>query len=123
MNSELKAGDVVLFKKGEHYELGIVKRKCEDGGYFVWYNIGDTAAKTRAEDLREIYNSYAFKVERKKEVQEDTNREWLEKMSNAELAEWLNYDSPRVDSMGDTTIWEEWLAKPVKTKVKASGMV
>lgn len=120
MEHEFKAGDVVLFKKGDHYELGIVKRKCEDGGYFVWYNIGDTAAKTRAEDLREIYNSYAFKVERKKEVHEDTNREWLEKMSNAELAEWLNYDSPRVDSMGDTTIWEEWLALPAGMKVKDS---
>lgn len=65
--SGFKAGDVVLCQKGDSFELGTVKRVCDDGSgdCFVWYHTGDTAARTRAEDLRKIENLYAFEIRRK----------------------------------------------------------
>ena len=59
-------GDVVLYKRpdSEHYELGIVK-SVDSRGAFVWYHMGDTAAKTNFADLRRISNEYAFDVVRK----------------------------------------------------------
>lgn len=64
----LHPGDPVLYKRSdsEHYELGEVKRRCDDGSsdYFVYYHQGDTAARTPYDCLRRISNLYAFDVKR-----------------------------------------------------------
>lgn len=58
-------GEIVLYmgkdREGNIYtiELGKIKKLCKDGA-FVWYNTGDTAAKTRYEDLYKIKNEYAI---------------------------------------------------------------
>lgn len=63
-----KAGDIVLCKRtnSEHYELGVVKRVCDDGSgdCFVWYHQGDIAARTPYSRLRKIDNLYAFEIRR-----------------------------------------------------------
>lgn len=40
-------------------EIGKIKKLCDDGA-FVWYHIGDTAAKTNYSDLYKIDNEYAI---------------------------------------------------------------
>ena len=68
ISGAFKAGDVVLYKRAysEHYELGVVKRPCNDGSgdCFVWYHQGDTAARTPYSCLRKIDNLYAFDIKR-----------------------------------------------------------
>lgn len=63
-----KVGDVVLYKRAysEFYELGVVKRPCNDGSgdCFVWYHQGDTASRTPYSCLRKIDNLYAFEIRR-----------------------------------------------------------
>lgn len=58
-------GEIVVYigkdPEGNIYtiEVGKIKRLCKDGA-FVWYHTGDTAAKTRYEDLYKIKNEYAI---------------------------------------------------------------
>lgn len=42
---ELVPGQYILYRNGDRYELGRVKRVTETGP-FVWYSAGDTASKT-----------------------------------------------------------------------------
>lgn len=67
--AKFKPGDVVLYRNGNVYELGIVKSVTTlssefEGevpyGYYVWYHTGDTAALTHESDLHRLNNSYAF---------------------------------------------------------------
>jgi len=67
---KFKEGDIVIYKNGESYELGEVKRVCEkekgeEQCYFVLYSTGDTAARTPESCLRKIRNAYAYDIERK----------------------------------------------------------
>lgn len=68
ISGAFKAGDVVLYKRAynESYELGVVKRPCNDGSgdCFVWFHQGDTAARTPYSCLRKIDNLYAFDIKR-----------------------------------------------------------
>lgn len=68
ISGAFKAGDVALYKwtNGEHYELGVVKKPCDDGSgdCFVWYHQGDTASRTPYSCLRKIDNLYAFDIRR-----------------------------------------------------------
>ena len=41
----LVPGQYILYRNGERYELGRVKRVTDDGA-FVWYSAGETASKT-----------------------------------------------------------------------------
>ena len=54
-----KPGQYVIYKDGSgSYEIGRIKSIVEDQDCaFVWYHGGETAAKTRFEDLRPISNS------------------------------------------------------------------
>lgn len=62
---EFKEGETVAFigrnSEGEIYtvEIGKIKKLCNDGA-FVYYNTGDTAAKTNYKDLFKIKNAYAI---------------------------------------------------------------
>ena len=58
--------EVVLYKNGNRYELGVVKSVCGNNEYFVNYHMGDTAARTHARNLHKISNSYAFDIVRKR---------------------------------------------------------
>lgn len=42
---EIVPGQYVLYRNGDRYELGRVKRVTDDGA-FIWYSAGDTASKT-----------------------------------------------------------------------------
>lgn len=79
--------DVVLYKNGERYELGIIKEVIpyerraytkQDGifgaptgelytayKYRVWYHMGDTTALTDEHLLHPVSNAYAFNIVRK----------------------------------------------------------
>lgn len=50
-------GQYVLYKNGDRYELGRVKRVADDGGAFVWYSSGDTASKTPRDCLILLENA------------------------------------------------------------------
>lgn len=81
-------GEVVIYQKGDRFELGIVKkvvpveikeRLKQDGlfgepsgktthveyKYFVNYHTGDTVAMTPEHTLHKIVNLYAFDIKRK----------------------------------------------------------
>ena len=53
---ELVPGQYVLYKNGDRYELGRVKRVTENGA-FVWYSAGDTASKTPFDCLVALENA------------------------------------------------------------------
>lgn len=82
---KFKEGQIVLYKNGDSYELGVVKSivpqeydrpvigsepiqtyKDFNYSYFVWYHTGDTAALTDESDLHELRNAYAFLMLRRK---------------------------------------------------------
>lgn len=62
---QFKEGETVAFigrsPDGDIYtvEIGKIKKLCKDGA-FVYYHIGDTAAKTQYRDLYKIKNVYAI---------------------------------------------------------------
>lgn len=55
-------GEAVLYQNGDRFELGVVKKVCENDEYFIWYHTGDTAARTHASHLHKIMNNYAYHV-------------------------------------------------------------
>jgi len=55
-------GEVVLYQNEDCFELGVVKRVCDNGDCFVWYHTGDTAARTPSCYLHKLINSYAFSI-------------------------------------------------------------
>lgn len=56
----MKAGQYIIYRNGERYELGKIKRVTEDGA-FVYYSEGDTAAKTPFECMHPLTNEYVIK--------------------------------------------------------------
>ena len=57
---DIKPGDIVLYKNGDRYELGRVKRLAEDGNAaFIWYSDGETASRTPFDTLVKLENAYA----------------------------------------------------------------
>ena len=82
--SLFKVGETVVYRNGDKYELGVIKsvipqeydkpivgshpvkmRKAYHYDYFVLYHMGETAARTREEDLHPITNGYAFTILRR----------------------------------------------------------
>ncbi len=57
--NRFKEGQLVVYKHPglNECEIGKIKRLCDDGA-FVWYHTGETAAKTRYEDLYPISNEH-----------------------------------------------------------------
>ena len=57
---EYKEGELIIYKNGDSYEIGKIKR-LTPGGAFVWYSEGETAAKTPYAPMHKIINGYAIK--------------------------------------------------------------
>lgn len=58
--NEFKPGELIIYRNGERYEIGKIKRITEDGA-FVWYHEGDTAAKTPFDCMHKLVNAYTIK--------------------------------------------------------------
>ena len=56
---DFRAGEYILYQNGNRFELGKIKRLCDDGA-FVWYSSGETAAKTPYECMHKIVNSHVI---------------------------------------------------------------
>lgn len=50
--------ELVIYKNGNSYEIGKIKRLMSDGA-FVWYSDGDTAAKTPYDCLHKLVNRHS----------------------------------------------------------------
>ena len=57
--ADFKEGEYIIYRNGERYELGRIKRITEDGA-FVWYSDGETAAKTPFDCMHKIINDYVI---------------------------------------------------------------
>lgn len=58
---EYKEGELIIYRNGDSYEVGKIKRLTETGA-FVWYSEGDTAAKTPYDCMHKITNGYTIKA-------------------------------------------------------------
>ncbi|HCG58961.1 MAG TPA: hypothetical protein DEV97_03025 [Lachnospiraceae bacterium] len=58
--SDFKEGEYIIYRNGEQYEIGRIKRITDDGA-FVWYSNGETAAKTPFDCMHKIVNGYTIK--------------------------------------------------------------
>ena len=57
---DYKVGEYIIYQNGDRYEIGRVKRVCEDGA-FVCYHEGETASKTPFDCMHKLTNSYCIK--------------------------------------------------------------
>lgn len=55
-----KAGQLVIYKGSNGYEIGKIKRIKDKKSAFVWYHGGDTAALTDFTLLNPIVNDYCI---------------------------------------------------------------
>lgn len=58
--NDYSEGELIIFRCGDRYEIGKIKRLTPTGAY-VWYSGGDTAAKTPYEVMHKLTNAYAIK--------------------------------------------------------------
>ena len=58
--NNFKIGDLIIYKNGDSYEIGKIKRLAEDGA-FVFYHEGDTAAKTPYDCMYKLINDFTIK--------------------------------------------------------------
>lgn len=63
---KFEVGEIIIYQNGDRFELGEIKRVCDNGDCFVYYHTGDTSARTPKENIHKIINTYAFKIRRKK---------------------------------------------------------
>ena len=57
--SDWKPGELIIYKNGDRCEIGKVKR-VTDGGAFVWYSTGETAAMTPFDCMFKLINAYTI---------------------------------------------------------------
>lgn len=57
--ADFSEGEIIIYQNGDSFELGKIKRLCEDGA-FVWYHEGGTAAKTPYDCMHKIRNAYCI---------------------------------------------------------------
>ena len=57
--NDFKVGEYIVYVNGDRYEVGKIKRLCDDGA-FVWYHSGETAAKTPYDLMHKIINAYCI---------------------------------------------------------------
>lgn len=58
--NQFNEGELIIYKNGEIFEIGKIKKIAEDGA-FVYYHDGSTAAKTPYENMHKLVNSYVIK--------------------------------------------------------------
>lgn len=59
--AEFKEGEYIIYRNGDRYELGLIKRIIPgDDGAFVWYHSGDTASKTPFDCMHRLENAYVI---------------------------------------------------------------
>lgn len=56
-----KVGEYIIYVNGDRYELGRIKRLCDDGA-FVCYHEGETAAKTPYDCMHKLVNEFTIKL-------------------------------------------------------------
>lgn len=56
---EFKPGQLIIYRNGDTYEIGKIKRIVSDGA-FVYYSSGETAAKTPFDLMHPIKNEYVI---------------------------------------------------------------
>ena len=59
MMDEFKEGQYIIYKNGDRYEIGKIKRITSNGA-FVYYSSGDTASKTPFDCMHKITNEYVI---------------------------------------------------------------
>ena len=52
-------GEYIIYVNGDKYEIGRIKRICDDGA-FVSYHAGETGAKTPFDCMHKIVNGYVI---------------------------------------------------------------
>ena len=57
--NEFQEGEYIIYRNGDRYEIGKIKRIVSDGA-FVWYTEGDTAAKTPFDCMHKLVNEYVI---------------------------------------------------------------
>lgn len=55
-----KVGEYIIYVNGDKYEIGRIKRICDDGA-FVSFHEGETGAKTPYDLMHKLINSYTIK--------------------------------------------------------------
>ena len=58
-SKEFIAGQLIIYRNGDKYEIGKIKRMTRDGA-FVYYSSGETAAKTPLELMHPLVNEYVI---------------------------------------------------------------
>lgn len=54
-------GELFIYRNGDRYEIGKVKRPNNTGdGYFCYYHSGDTAANTPTDRMHKLTNAYTI---------------------------------------------------------------
>ena len=53
--ADFKEGEYIIYRNGDRYEIGRIKRITDDGA-FVWYSEGETAAKTPFDCMHKLVN-------------------------------------------------------------------
>ena len=56
---EFKEGQLIVYRNGDTYEIGKIKRVVSDGA-FVYYSSGETAAKTPFDLMHPLVNAYVI---------------------------------------------------------------
>lgn len=59
MEHDFQEGECIIYRNGDRYEIGKIKRIVSDGA-FVWYTKGDTAAKTPFDCMHKLKNGYVI---------------------------------------------------------------
>ncbi|MDO5329037.1 MAG: hypothetical protein Q4E88_02900 [Coriobacteriia bacterium] len=57
--NKFREGEYFIYKNGDSYEIGKVKKVCEDG-CFCYYHTGSTAAKTPFDCMHKLKNEYVL---------------------------------------------------------------
>ena len=57
--NDFKEGEYIIYQNGDRFEIGQIKRLCDDGA-FVYYSSGETAAKTPFENIHKLTNAYVI---------------------------------------------------------------
>lgn len=60
MKQDFKAGELIIYRNGDRYEIGLIKRVVDDGA-FVFYHEGDTASKTPFDCMHKLVNAYTVR--------------------------------------------------------------
>ena len=62
---KFEVGEIIIYQNGDNFELGEIKKVCDNGDYFIYYYTGDTSARTPKENIHKIKNLFAFAIRRK----------------------------------------------------------